>query len=638
MEGFKDVALETLRKGAGSIIGVGFVLLLVTSFVIWFPAGWFQGYGALDVITVGDVKIGPQEYTRTQQDVLRAMSAQAGRSLSLQEARALGLDRLVLARLIGGAALDTHARALGLGISDKALLDGIMAEPAFKDATGNFSPAAFQQMLYSLNMTEQSFLASRREDNLRRQVISTLGEVVNTPEMLIDALNRFNGESRTLRYVLVPSSVAGTIPEPSEADLKRYYENHESKFTQPEFRKIGILAVTPDALKDQIEITEADIRAAFEANKQKLDTPEKRLVQQIPFPDLAAAKAAFERIQSGTDFLTLAKKQGLSESDIDLGTLSRAEFADPIIAEAAFKLEPNTVSEPVTGKLGSVVLLRVTAIQPGKTPTFEEAKDDLEKDLLKEYASSAIFDLHDKIEDLLASGATLSEIADKLKLGYQLVDQVDRNGRKPDGSAVTLPSQKEILNAAFATDAGVENDPIDAQDNGVIWYEVLGVVPGQLKPFDQVKDEVAKDWRAGETRTGVTKYAQDLVESLKGGKTLEDIAKNLDVEVLTSDPLKRESITVNVLPASVERAFALPEKGYGSGPSGVEEGRIVFQVDKVTPPEPLGASEFERLKAQIGLLMSQDAITEYSEALENRYGVTINRQALARLTGSEEQP
>ena len=91
----------------------------------------------------------------------------------------------------------------------------------------------------------------------------------------------------------------------------------------------------------------------------------------------------------------------------------------PPIAEAAFKLEANKVSEPVTGKLGSVVLLRVTAIEPGKTPTFEEAKAALEKKLLKDRASGAIFDLHDKIEDQLASGSTLTEVADKLKLSYQ---------------------------------------------------------------------------------------------------------------------------------------------------------------------------------------------------------------------------
>jgi peptidyl-prolyl cis-trans isomerase D len=285
-----------------------------------------------------------------------------------------------------------------------------------------------------------------------------------------------------------------------------------------------------------------------------------------------------------------------------------------------------------------VVLLRVTEIQPGNTPTFEEARDDLEKKLLKERASSAIFDLHDKIEDELASGTTLAEAATKLKLVYQVIDQVDRDGRKPDGSMVTLPAQKDVLNAAFATDTGVENDPIDAKDEGVIWYEVLGVMPEQLKPLDQVKDEVAKDWRSDEIRVRVAKYAQGLVDSLNGGKTLEDVAKDLNVEVLTSDPLKRDGITVNVLPATVAQAFTLPEKGYGSAPSGAEEGRIVFQVDKVTPPEPLSTSEAERLKQQLGLLISEDATAEYFSALETLYGVSINQQALAKLIGGGEEP
>jgi peptidyl-prolyl cis-trans isomerase D len=575
---------------------------------------------------------------RAQQDMLREMSRQAGRSLSLQEARALGLDRLVLARLVGGAAIDMHTRALKLGISEAALLDAVMKDPLFSDGTGNFSPARFQQALYSLNMTEQGFLASLREQNLRQQILATVGEVVSAPSMLADALNTYNNETRTLRYVLMPASAAGSIPDPSDEDLKRYYDNHHAKFTQPEFRKIGVLAVTPDTLKDQLQITDADIKTAFEAKKDKLGAPEKRIIQQISFPDLAAANAAYQKIQSGADFLAVAKEQGLSDADIDLGTLARADLADPTIAEAAFTLEPNKVSQPVTGKLGNVVLLRVTAIQPGTTPTFEGAKADIEKSLVKERASSLILDLHDKVEDLLASGATLAEIADKLKLSYQTVDQINREGRKPDGTLVTLPQQTELLTAVFATDAGVENDPIDAQDNGVIWYEVLGVEPEQLKPFDKIKDEVAKNWRSDEARAKAAKHAQDLVNSLSAGKTLEDIAKDLNVEVLTSDPLKRKSITVNVLPASVEQAFALPEKGYGSGPSAVEEGRIIFQVDKVTPAAALGEKEAQRLKQQIELLLSQDATDEYSVALEQRYGVTVNQKALAKLAGSDEEP
>jgi peptidyl-prolyl cis-trans isomerase D len=630
------VALDTLRKGAARTFGLILVGLLVVSFAVWGIADIFTGYGQQTLIRVGGTEITPQEYLRAQQEVLRAMSTQAGRSLSLQEARALGLDRRVLERLVGGAAVDNHARDLHLGISEQALLDGIMKDPAFKDGLGNFSPAVFQQALYQIGMNEQSYLASLRESNLRRQILATVGQVGTSPEILVTALNNFNGETRTLRFVLVPTSVAGNIPDPTDEELRRYYDNHKSKFTQPEYRKIGVLAVTPESVKGEVQITEADLKAAYEASKEQLGKPERRKIQQITFPDLAAANAAHQKLQSGGDFIAIAKEQGLSEADIDLGNVSRAEMADAAIADAAFKLEVDKVSEPITGKLGNIVLLRVTAIEPGKTPTFEEAKADLEKKLLKERASGAIFELHDKIEDQLASGTTLAEVADKLKLDYLLVEQVDREGRKPDGSPVALPAQKELLNAVFATDTGVENDPIDAKDEGVIWYEVLGVVPEQLKPFDKVKDEVAQDWRAEEVRTKVAAYAQDLVSSLTNGKTLEDVAKELNVQVLTSDPLKRDGMTVYVLPTAVAQAFRLPEKGYGSAPSGIDQGRIVFQVDKVTPPEPLSAPEADRLRRQIALLISEDAIAEYFSALENRYGVYVNQQALAKLIGSEE--
>jgi peptidyl-prolyl cis-trans isomerase D len=633
------VALDTLRKGAGRTFGLILVGLLVVSFAIWGIADIFKGYGQQTLIRVGDTEITPRDYLRAQQDVLRGMSQQAGRSLSLQEARALGLDQRVLERLIGGAAVDTHANHLGLGISDDALLAQIMKDPAFQDASGNFSPAAFQQALRTIGMSESGYLYSMREQNLRRQLLTTIGAVAKSPQVLVDALNRFNGERRTLRYVLVPESAAGPVKEPTEEDLKLYYDNHPAKFTQPEYRKLGYLAVTPETVKDQVNITEADLKAAYEAKKDQLGNPERRHLQQIAFPDMDAAKAAREKIESGTDFVEVAKEQGLSESDIDLGTVARSDLADPTIADEAFKLNVNEVSAPITGKLGSVVLVRVTEIEPGKTPTFEEAKGDLEKEILKDRASGAIFDMHDRVEDELASGSTLAETAEKLGLDYKLVDQVDRQGRTPEGSTVTLPAQKELLIGTFATETGIENDPIDARDEGVVWYEVLGVTPEQLKPFDQVREEVKEDWKAEEARKQVAKYAQDLVTALSNGsKTLEDVAKELNTDVLPTTPLKRGDITVNVLPAAVAQAFTLPKGGYGSARSGVEEGRIVFEVADIAEPVELNEITAGQLRNQIGVLLSQDTIAEYFGALEKRYGVSINQQALANLVGTSEAP
>jgi peptidyl-prolyl cis-trans isomerase D len=123
-----------------------------------------------------------------------------------------------------------------------------------------------------------------------------------------------------------------------------------------------------------------------------------------------------------------------------------------------------------------------------------------------------------------------------------------------------------------------------------------------------------------------------------GSKTLEDVAKELGTEVLPTSALKRDDITVNVLPATVAQAFTLPKGGYGSAPSGVEEGRIVFKVDEVVAPPPVDERAEEKLKAQIGRLLSEDTVAEYFGALEHAYGVTINQQALAKLVGTSEAP
>jgi len=87
----------------------------------------------------------------------------------------------------------------------------------------------------------------------------------------------------------------------------------------------------------------------------------------------------------------------------------------------------------------------------------------------------------------------------------------------------------------------------------------------------------------------------------------------------------------------VAQAFSLPQGAYGSAPSGVNESRIVFQVDKITPAPPLDAMSTAGLTRQLKRFMGEDIIGEYFSALESRYGVTVNKQALAKLAGNSEE-
>jgi peptidyl-prolyl cis-trans isomerase D len=629
--------LDTLRNSVGSWVVKGLIALLVVSFAVWGIGDVFTGYRGASLARVGNTEISNQDYQRVQQQELRTLSSQVGRTLTLSEARQMGLDERVMARLIGGAAVDAHADAMSLGISDAGISQQIVTNPAFQDATGNFNRMVFQQVLASNGLSESAFVESERQLSLRRQLLETVGAVPHHPDTLVNAMERYNNESRILRYVVVPQSAAGEVDEPTEEELKRYYDNNKGQFTRPEYRKIGILAVTPETVRDQIELTEDEIKETYEARKETFGRPERRRVQQISFDSVEDAKAAKEKIEQGTDFVEIGKEQGFSEIDIDLGMLREDQLADPAIASTAFRLSENDVSDPVESRLGGAVLLRVTQIEPGIVRLFEEARRDVENELYKQRAGTHIFGLYDKIEDMRGGGATLPEVAEELGLEYREIDAVDRQGRDPNGNNPNIPARNEVLQLAFESDEGVETDPVDLHDEGFVWVDVLGMTSAELRPFDEVRDEVTSRWRSNAGRTKLASYTQELVTKLRDGGSLDEIAKELDRDVVTSSALRRAHQEQNIPNAAVMQAFSLPEGGFGAAPSGQANSRIVFQVDKIWVPGGQNPEAVEQLKTDLDSMVGEDLLAQYVTGLQERYGVTLNRQALNRLMGVEEE-
>ena len=318
---------------------------------------------------------------------------------------------------------------------------------------------------------------------------------------------------------MVPGTAAGAVPEPTDEDLKRFYDNHQAKFTQPEFRKIGVLAVTPESVKDKVQITEDDLKAAFEKDKDKLGTPETPARAADLVPRQGRRRRGLSEDPVGHRFRRARQGAGLQRGR------HRPRHAE---ARRRWPMPPSAMPPSSSRRTRSASPSPASSARPcccasprssrARSSTFEEAKPELEKKVLKDRAQSAIFDLHDRIEDERASGTQLSEVADKFKLNYQVFDQVDRRGQAPDGTVLDLPQKTDLLNAVFATEVGVENDPLDAKDEGLIWYEVLGITPKQLKPLDQVKDEVKKDWSLDEQRTRLAKYTDELVKQLELGQ------------------------------------------------------------------------------------------------------------------------
>lgn len=630
LRGIRTASSNWLGKTVMSVLfGV-----LIVSFGVWGIADIFKGFGQSSLATIGRTEISTEQFRTLFTDKLQQIGRQIGRPLTMEQARAFGLDRQVLQQVIAEAALDEGVRRIGLGQSDAAVVQAIASDPNFRGLDGKFDRDRFAQMIRQFGYTEARYVAEQRRVSLRRQLTGSVAAGLEAPKTQLGALVRFQNEQRSVEYARLTAAQAGTIETPSSETLATYFEERKQLFRAPEYRKIAILALTPDDIAKTITVSDDDARKMFEQRRERFVTPERRQVYQLAFPSLDEAKAARDRITAGTSFEDIAKELGRTPADIDLGMVTRAAIADTAIAEAAFALAPDTVSAPVKGTLVTA-LIKVTKVEPGTTPSYDSLAPTLQRELALERSRAQLQDIHNKIEDERGGGANIAEAAQKLGLKAVVIEAVDRSGRGPDGKPVaSLPQGIDIVSQAFASNVGVENDP--AQFNGgEIWFDVLGITPSRERPLDEVKDQVETRWRNEQVSTRLRAKAADMIGKLDKGATFEAEAAAAGVKVETAKTFKRDADAKTAPEQLVASAFRTPKDGAGQveGAGGAEW--IVFKVtDIIVPPVDLASDDVKKLKENLQRVQTDEQIAEYVTKLESEIGVTINQRAFAVATGA----
>ena len=274
-----------------------------------------------------------------------------------------------------------------------------------------------------------------------------------------------------------------------------------------------VLPVTVETLAQWIEVTDADVRAYFNSHRDRFGAPEQRTLQQMVFPTAEDAKAAAAKIAGGESFESVAAARGLKPADIELGTVTRAGILDPTVAEAAFALAEGTVSQPIQGRFGHV-LVRVVKVRPEQSKSFEEVSDQIRRQIAGERAKRELLDRHDKVEDERAAGLTLAEVSAKTGLPVETIETVDRSGRDTDGKPVpAFPGKDEVLQGAFKTEMRVENDPVQLGGNGFVWYEVAGITKARDRSFEEAKAQVLARWQDEQAAERVKAKADGLVDA-----------------------------------------------------------------------------------------------------------------------------
>ena len=628
--------LRGIRKASENWLGraiMGVVLtLLAGSFAIWGINDIFRGFGRSTLATIGSTEIPIELFRQTYQDRLQQINRELGHPLPPDQANAMGLDRQVLGQMIGQAGLDQRARQMGLGLSDAEIARHITTDPQLQTVNGQFDRTRFEFMLRNIGYTEQRFIAEQRQSELRRQLIDTVSGGITPPQAWRDAINQFQNEQRSIRYVTLGPPQAGAIPPPTDDQLAKYFDERKILFRAPEYRKIETVTVTPTELAKWMQVSDDDIKKAYEQRRASFTTPERRHIEQMVFPNMAEAQAAADRLKQGAGFGAVAAERGLKEQDIDLGTVAKSAMVDPKVADAAFALKQGEVSAPVQGQFGAV-LVTVLKIEPAVTKSLDEAAPQLRKDIALERARSQVQDIHDKIEDDRAGGASLEQAAQKEKVPAVAFD-LDRSGRDPDGKpAVNLSQAPNVINAAFATDVGVDNDPIDA-DGGYIWYDVAAITPARDRTLDEVKAQVEQRWRNDEIASRLKAKAADLLDKLKNGTPFDTLAAADGLKLQAAKDLRREGGGAISAPMT-DAVFHTAKDAFGSAAGNDPTQWIVFQVtDDKTPQLDPNSSDTQKVDQNLARQIPDDVTAQYMGWLEADLGTKINASALAQALGN----
>lgn len=602
-------------KGANIFVYVLLGLLVVG--LAGFSIGDF-GASVRSIGQVGDVEIDVNDYHRELQQELNAAQAQTDQPLTMAEARRFGLDQAVLERLIGQAALDNETQAIGLSVSDETVREAVLQIPAFRGLDGVFDRESYQGILDRQGLTVAQFEDRVRSDAARGILQQAVADGVATPEFYIDALMRFLAERRSFVWSFLHEDMLDAPPDtPDAAALRTYYEANTEAFTLPEMREITYAWLTPDMLVDRIERDEVQLRQVFEDRAEEYQKPERRLVERLVFPDAATAAAVKAAIETGESrFEDAVQARGLTMDDVDLGEVARTDLNDEA-ATAVFGLDGPGLVGPVNTNLGPA-LFQVNAVLEAQSTAFEEVADELHAEIAQDRARRNIDDSIGGIDDLLAGGATLEEIAQETEMRLGHLDWTP-------GSEAGIASYDAFRAAVRAVTADDFPELVRLSDGGIFALRLDRIVPPALQPLENVRTEVAQAAQADALRKALRAKAETLLPRLTAGESFE----RLGLEARIEGDLTRDAFIEGAPPALLTEIFKLE-----AGDAIIVEGgdRIVLvRLRNVLPPD--GADEdlaqlSRFLGARIRQGLSQDILAAYTNALQTSAGIRLNRQAI----------
>jgi peptidyl-prolyl cis-trans isomerase D len=318
-------------------------------------------------------------------------------------------------------------------------------------------------------------------------------------------------------------------------------------------------------------------------------------------------------------FLEAAEDRGLTLNDIDLGDIEKGQL-NTNIDEILFNASGAGIYGPIETDLGPA-LFQINAIIDAQKTNFEDAKDVLKAEYVSIESRKLINEMISDIDDLLAQGLTLEEIAKETDME---LEKISYNNKTENGIAAYDSFRSEAMNAKI----GGFPELKELSDGGVFALRLDELIEPTLRPFDTVKEQVVNDWLNAENKKLMSKLADELIIKLDNGSTFE--ALNLSAENVISTTRNKY---IDGIPASLLGTL-FSNKIRKTSKIDNDDTIILARLDSINEFEDK-TDESKELLSQVGIQLSNqvtgDLLRLFASALKDRDGVILNQNAVNQI-------
>lgn len=591
---------------------MGLLILSLGGFGITNLGGTINNVGEVDgkPITVST-------YARAVQQELSNIQAQTGQQITFQQAQLFGLNQQVLGQLVTQRALDAEAERLGLSIGDENVRNELLNIPAFQGLDGSFDREAYSFALDNAGLNEGQFEQSLREGAATTLLQSAVSAGVEMPGVYADTLLAYLGETRNFTMAaLTEANLTEDIPAPTTEQLQGFYDTNTADFMRPATRDITYAWLTPAMIIDSVEIDEASLQALYEEREAQYNQPERRLVERLVMGSSDEAQAAVEAIAAGSDsFENTVEARGLSLADVDLGDVTKADLFEA--GEIVFEAASGQVVGPVDTDLGPAIY-RINGVLNAQTTTFEEAEAELRAELAGDRARRVIDAQINDIDDLLAGGATLEELATETEMQ---VATINWHAGLTDGIAGYEAFRAQAAQITDSDFPQIEN----LADGGIFAVRLDSETKASPAPFDEARDDVAAAWRRTAITEALEGMAEDFTAKLASGIDIIE----LGVTVLSEQDIARGDFIPDVPQGLVETVFGM-DVGDVETVTGAER-VVIVELDAINDAD-LSDGETASLRSILtqsaNQTLGQEILSAFSTQIRLNADVQIDQNAL----------